>query len=70
MTNLKRPVRREAMKRYLPRAIIIELEPPNFIRLREKGRRKSVETTTEALYMRLVQEEVDRTKRKKSRRKR
>ena len=72
MIGLNRRVQRETPSRSLPRAIIVELEPPNFIRLREKGRRKSYETTTEALYTRLVKDEADgvRQSRKKSRRRR
>lgn len=68
MTTLNRKVKREAARRLLPRAIIIELEPPNFIRLREKGRRKAFETTIEALYMCLAKEDADRTRERKRKR--
>lgn len=57
MTPLTKPVRRTA--RGMRRGIVIELEPPNLITLREKGRRYRVTTTAEVLYVLLVKQDVE-----------
>ena len=50
MTILNKSVKRETSAVYRKRPIIIQLEPPSIIRLKEKGRRTWYETSVEAVY--------------------
>ncbi len=50
MTKLNKCVRRETDAVFRTRAIIIQLEPPSIIRLKEKGRRRWYETTVERVF--------------------
>lgn len=68
MTPLTKPVKRTA--RGMRRGIVIELEPPNLITLREKGRRYRVTTTAEVLYVLLVKQDVETRRRERQKRKR
>jgi len=67
MTTLKRKLQREAAARSLPRPLIIELEPPNLITLREKGRKKRFTTSTEALMLWLIEQEREQARKAKKR---
>jgi hypothetical protein len=60
MTKLKKPVRRETAALYIKRPLIIQLEPPNLIGIKEKGRRKFFYTTVERIYKLAVQDHVNR----------
>jgi hypothetical protein len=50
MTRLTKPVRRETGAQSRGRAIIVELQAPSIIRLREKGRRTSYALDIRAAY--------------------
>lgn len=70
MTKLNRPLRREITNTISPsikRPIIIQLEPPNFIKFKEKGRRLWYETTIEACYFLAVRQFVQKEKQEKQR---
>ena len=61
MTVLKQKVKRETPRRgWEARKLIVELEPPDLIRLHEKGKRKGYEITTSALYNLLASLEAKR----------
>lgn len=68
MTPLTKPVKRTA--RGMRRGIVIELEPPNLISLREKGRRYRVTTTADVLYVMLVRQDVENRRRERQKRRR
>lgn len=70
MTNLNRKLKRETPRRdWEAKKIIIELEPPDLIRLREKRKRKACEITTSALHDLLVSREAERKRREKRKKK-
>ena len=50
MTALNRRIQRQTNAIYRGRNIIIQLEPPSIIRVKEKGRRYWYETTVEAVF--------------------
>ena len=50
MTTLNRKLQRVTAAAYRGRNIIIQLEPPSIIRVKEKGRRTWYETTVEAVF--------------------
>jgi len=50
MTTLNRKLQRETGATYRGRKIIIQIEPPGIIRVKEKGRRQWYETTVEAVF--------------------
>lgn len=65
MTGLKRPVRRETAARFRDRKLIVILEPPDLITVKEKGRRKGFTLTVEAIYILAAEAEVRRQKAEK-----
>lgn len=70
MTKLERPLRREITNTISPsikKPVIIQLEPPNFIKFKEKGRRLWYETTIEACYFLAVRQFVQKQKQEKQR---
>lgn len=61
MTDLSKKVSRTCTKAAaVPRPLIISLEPPNIITLREKGRKMEVSITADSLYILLVERAVDK----------
>lgn len=50
MTTLKKAVKRETSGTYRGRPIIIQIEPPSIIKVKEKGRHQWYETTVEAVF--------------------
>ena len=50
MTTLNRKLQRVTGANYRGRSIVIQIEPPSIIRVREKGRRTWYETTVEAVF--------------------
>lgn len=62
MTLLKKKVRREIERSFdhQGRNVILELEPPNLISFREKGRRRKYTSTTNLLMQLIIQSEKDR----------
>ena len=51
MTQLKKPIRRESDALYRGRHLIIQIEPPSIIKIKEKGRRTWYETSVEAVFV-------------------
>lgn len=72
MTNLKRVVRRETafVDPTIRRPLLIILEPPDLISLKEKGRRKAYSISASGLYTMLVKQEVEEKLRERRRRRR
>lgn len=72
MTRLGQLVKREttAIAPGGRRNIIIQLESPNIISFREKGRRQWLSTTVEAVYVMVCKHEADRIVRERKQRKR
>jgi hypothetical protein len=70
MTKLRKIVQRETEAVFRGKPIIIQLEPPNIIKVKEKGRRIWYETTTESVFYlaarqyvaKKIQERKDRRK--------
>jgi len=50
MTKLIKSIKRETEACYRKRPIIIQLEPPSIVRVKEKGRRLWYETSVEAIF--------------------
>ena len=50
MTKLLKPVRRETAAVFRRRPLIIQLEPPGIIRIKEKGKRTWYETSMEKVF--------------------
>lgn len=50
MTILNKPLKRETQAMYRGKNIIIQLEPPSIVRVKEKGTRTWFETSVEAIY--------------------
>jgi len=67
MTKLSRPVRRETEALYVKRPLIIQIEPPNLIGIKEKGRRQFFYTTVERIYKIAVMDFVEAKKKKSGR---
>ncbi len=65
MTKLKKPVRRETEALYIKRPLIIQLEPPNLIGIKEKGRRQFFYTTVERIYKVAVKDFVESKKQRR-----
>jgi len=65
MTTLKRKVKRLTAAAYRGRNIIIQLEPPSIIRVKEKGRRTWYETTVEAVFSMAGRQYADRIRRER-----
>jgi len=51
VTNLKKPVRRETPAQFRGRRLIVILEPPDLVTIKEKGRRKGYTLTVESIYV-------------------
>lgn len=60
MTTLKRPVRRTTGATFMGRPLILILEPPDLVTVREKGRRKGFTLTVEAIYRLAAMAEAQR----------
>lgn len=60
MTALNRKIQRQTNAIYRGRNIIIQLEPPSIIRVKEKGRRYWYETTVEAVFSMAGKQYADR----------
>ena len=69
MTKLIKPVRRETEGFWIKRPLIIQIEAPNIIRIREKGRRRWFDTTVERVFKGAVRDwiEIQQAERKKAR---
>ena len=50
MTKLIKIIRRETKACYRKRPIVIQLEPPSIVRVKEKGRHLWYETSVEAIF--------------------
>lgn len=59
MTKLTKPVRRETEALSRGRNIIIQLEPPYVVRVKEKGRRKWFSTTVQAVHDMAAKQEAE-----------
>ncbi len=71
MTTLKRPVKRETEAMYRGRNIIIQLEPPSIVRVKENGRRLWYETTIHSIFNLAARQYAEKQQReRKERRKR
>ena len=71
MTFLKKTVRRETEAAYRGRNIIIQLEPPSIVRVKEKGRRLWYETSIQSIFNLAARQYAERMQReRKERRKR
>uniref|UniRef100_A0A6M3JF90 Uncharacterized protein n=1 Tax=viral metagenome TaxID=1070528 RepID=A0A6M3JF90_9ZZZZ len=55
MTKLRKTVQRETEGVFRGKPLIIQLEAPNIIRIKEKGRRSWHETTTERVFLMAAQ---------------
>jgi hypothetical protein len=60
MTQLKRRVRREIPGPENRPPFIIQLEPPNLVRIKKKGSRKWFETSIEVIYWMAARKEAER----------
>lgn len=67
MTILKKPVKRETGASYRGRSIIIQIEPPSIVRLKEKGRRTWYETSVNSIFNLAVRQHVESLKQEKTR---
>ena len=70
MTILRKPVKRETAATYRGRNIIIQLEPPSIVRLREKGRRVWYETTVQSIFSLAAKQHAERLQRERLEKKR
>lgn len=62
MTKLNKSLQRETSACFQKRPIIIQLEPPSIIRVKEKGRRTWYETSVEAVFSFAVKRHVERVR--------
>ena len=69
MTTLNRKIQRQTAAAYRGRNIIIQLEPPSIIRVKEKGRRTWYETTVEAVFSMAGKAHADRIRKERKDRK-
>jgi len=67
MTKLSKPIKRETEALYIKRPLIIRIEPPNLIGIKEKGRRQFFYTTVERIYKIAVRDFVEGKKKKSGR---
>ncbi|MGO9016658.1 MAG: hypothetical protein ACLQF0_16985 [Dissulfurispiraceae bacterium] len=65
MTTLNRKVKRETAAAYRGRNIVIQLEPPSIIRVKEKGRRTWYETTVEAVFSMAAKQTAERIRKER-----
>ena len=70
MTTLNRKLQRETAAAYRGRNIIIQLEPPSIIRVKEKGRRLWYETTVEAVFSLAAKQYADKIRKERQERRR
>ena len=70
MTTLKRKVKRLTAAAYRGRNVIIQLEPPSIIRVKEKGRRTWYETTVEAVFSMAGKAHADRIRKERKEKRR
>lgn len=59
MTKLTKPVRRETEALSRGRNLIIQLEPPYVVRVKEKGRRQWFSTTVQAIHDMAAKQEAE-----------
>jgi hypothetical protein len=70
MTILNRTLKRETAAAYRGRNIIIQLEPPSIVRVKEKGRKIWYETTVNQIFNMAAKQYADKViKERKERRK-
>lgn len=69
MTELKRTIKRTTRAKVAGRNLVLIIEPPDLVTVREKGRRKGFSLTVEAIYYLAAkaQAEHDRNERLKKR---
>jgi hypothetical protein len=65
MTTLNRRIKRQTSAIYRGRNIIIQLEPPSIIRVKEKGRRYWYETTVEAVFSMAAKQFAERIRKER-----
>ncbi|MBF0558836.1 MAG: hypothetical protein HQL08_08655 [Nitrospirae bacterium] len=70
MTTLNRRLQRETAAVYRGRNIIIQLEPPFIIRVKEKGRRLWYETTVEAVFSLAAKQHAEKIRKERRGKKR
>jgi len=70
MTTLNRKVKRLTAAAYRGRNIVIQLEPPSIIRVKEKGRRFWYETTVEAVFSMAGKQYADKIRKERQAKKR
>ena len=68
MTILKRRIKRQTNAIYRGRNIIIQLEPPSIIRVKEKGRRFWYETTVEAVFFMAAKQFAEKVRKERQQR--
>jgi len=69
MTILKKSLRRETEARHRGRNIIIQLEPPFIVRVKEKGRRVWYETTVYSIFIMAARQHAERLMKERKERK-
>ena len=65
MTILNKKVKRETQAYYQRRHLVIQIEPPNLISIKEKGRRKWITIPIESLWTYANMREAERLKSEK-----
>lgn len=65
MTSLNRAVKRETNAIYRGRNIIIQLEPPSVILVKEKGRRQWYQTSVEAVFSMAAKQHAEQIRKEK-----
>jgi hypothetical protein len=68
MTTLSRTIKRQTNAIYRGRKIIIQLEPPSIIRVKEKGRRYWYETSVEAVFSMAAKQFAERIRKERQQR--
>jgi len=69
MTTLNRRIKRQTNAIYRGRNIIIQLEPPSIIRVKEKGCRYWYETTVEAVFSMAAKRYAERIRKERQEKK-
>ncbi len=65
MTKLRTIVKRETQAVFRKLPLIIQIEPPGIIRVKEKGKRTWFETSIEAVYCMAARQKADRDRAEK-----
>ena len=66
MTQLRKALRRETDAQYRGTNLIIQIEPPSIIKIKEKGRRTWYETSVEAVFVFAAKRHAEKIRQEKA----